>query len=144
MYTLDVMVKTLFIDNSSQISIHLFRSIFASFSAFLFDFLILAGLVELLTLHYLAASAAGFVAGVSISYVLSVNWIFKTRSLKNKQLEYTLFLTIGAIGLGLNAVSMYILVEAFALHYLFARVIAGSAIFLFNFFTRRIVLFRQT
>ena len=54
----------------------LLKTIVASQAAFWLDFGILALLTEAAGLHYLASAAIAFLAGTTVSYVLSIVWVF--------------------------------------------------------------------
>ena len=137
------MLKLLFIGRAEIPAIHLLRSIQVSLAATLLDFSLLALLVENLRMHYLAAASVSFAAGSTLSYYLSVNWVFATRSISRRHLEYLIFVGIGGAGLLLNAAIMFILVEKAQQHYLIAKAISGAMVFLINFIARRSILFSK-
>ena len=77
------------------------------------DFWVTAIFMKVFTFHYgyIPASSIGFLAGVVLSYLLSVKWIFTVRSVSSRRLEFFLFLLIGVIGLVLHAWLLYVFVE---------------------------------
>ncbi len=118
------------------------RATMASGFAFSVDFGILTFLVEVVHLHYLVSAAAGFVVGTTITYLLSIFWIFPRRKLANQQIEYGLYVGIGVVGIGLNLLLMWILTDLIGLFYMLSRIIAGSTVFFWNFLSRKHLLFR--
>jgi putative flippase GtrA len=136
------MFRDLFVNKSDRISVHLLRSVFSSNLAFAVDFGILVLLTEAAGLHYLVSNLAAFITGTTISYLLSVLWVFSRRSLASRHAEYWIFILIGAAGVGLNEALIWAVTEHAGAHYLLSKVIAGCSVFFFNFFTRRRVLFR--
>src|SRR5271168_4829516 len=53
---------------------------------------------------YLAAGTASFLAGLVVTYALSVTLVFKYRRLKDPRREFASFAAIGAVGLAINIV----------------------------------------
>jgi len=136
------MLQKLFLKKSDRIFIHLLRSIFSSNIAFSVDFGILVLLTEVFHIHYLISAGVGFITGTSVSYVLSIYWVFSRRRLQNARLEYWVFILIGLTGAGFNELFLWFFTEHLHVYYLFSKIISGSTVFFFNFFTRKYVLFR--
>jgi putative flippase GtrA len=120
----------------------LLKTVVASQAAFWLDFGILALLTEAAGLHYLASAAIAFLAGTTVSYVLSVVWVFDTRRVASKAAEYALFVLVGAVGLALNEGLLWVFTETLGLHYLVSKVVAATLIFGWNFAARKVLLFR--
>jgi putative flippase GtrA len=116
---------------------------FGSF-AFIVDFGTLVLLTEYAGVHYLTAAAIGFVAGLTAIYFLSVSLIFRWRTYDDRALEFGFFAVCGIVGLGLNQALMYLLTDAAALHYIAAKVITAAIVLIWNFGSRKFLLFRQT
>lgn len=113
----------------------------ASGCALLVDMTILWLLVHFLSLGYLTAATISFLAGAVVAYELSVKLAFKQHRLRDRRAELTTFVAIGAVGLMINAVVMFIMVNFFDLHYLVAKGIAAGFTFTCNFVARRQILF---
>lgn len=109
--------------------------------AFLVDGAVLAGMVELLGVHYLVGATAGFIVGAFVNYWLSVHWVFSERALSNQGLELGLFILIGLIGLGLNDVLMWLFTDWIGLYYLLSKIMSAALVFIYNFVVRRLLLF---
>jgi putative flippase GtrA len=108
------------------------------------DFAILYLLVEAAGLHYLLAATCSFTAGAVVAYFLSARLVFRYRRLANdRRLEFLIFTGIGVIGLAINGVAMFILVEVLGLQYLMAKAAASLVTFSANFVARRWALFSQ-
>jgi putative flippase GtrA len=134
--------QKLLVLKSDHTVIHLMRSILASNISFALDFSILVILTEVVHLHYLISNGIGFMAGTSLNYTLCIFWVFSKRSIKNRNLEYWLFILIGISGVGLNELFIWFFTEQLAIYYLISKIIAGSTVFFYNFFTRKYLLFR--
>ena len=113
----------------------------ASAIAFGVDFAILFVLVHFFRWWYLAAATVSFSAGVGVAYIISVGLVFKERRLQDRRLEFATFTAIGAIGLAINASTMFVAVRYFGLNYLIAKGVAAGFTFLTNFIVRRQFLF---
>jgi len=136
------LLKNLLVKKSDQISVSLLRSIPSSNISFALDFGILVFLTEVIGLHYLLSNGIGFMVGTTLNYLLCIFWVFSRRSISNRHLEYWLFIVIGASGVGLNELFIWIFTEKLSIYYLYSKILAGSTVFFYNFFTRRYLLFR--
>jgi putative flippase GtrA len=104
------------------------------------DYSLLVTLTEYMALHYMASSAIGFSAGVSLAYVLSIRFVFEQRRLEGS-LEFVSFVAIGVLGLLLNQVFLWCLVTFSSLSYALAKAPTAVIVFVFNFSARRSFLF---
>jgi putative flippase GtrA len=134
--------QKLLVLKSDRTVIHLIRSILASNISFALDFSILVILTEAVHLYYLISNGIGFMMGTSLNYTLCIFWVFSKRSIKNRNLEYWFFIFIGISGVGLNELFIWFFTEQLAIYYLISKIIAGSTVFFYNFFTRKYLLFR--
>lgn len=105
------------------------------------DFAILFILVHYFSWWYLAAATVSFSFGVLVAYTLSITVVFKRRRLKDRRLEFAAFASIGAVGIGINAIVMWLLVKYLGFYYLIAKCGAAGVTFLWNFLSRRQLLF---
>ena len=135
-------LKALFVGKTDHTFIHLLRSILSSSLGFSIDFGLLAFFVEILQVYYLIAASMSFAAGTTMTYILSVRWIFSRRKVRDRRLEYLLFTAVGVIGLLLNAVLLWLFTESAGVHYLLSKIIAASMVFFWNFVARKLLLFR--
>ena len=105
------------------------------------DYGLMVALTEWAGLNYLVSAAAGFGAGLLVNYGLSVTLVFSQRRLASRRLEFVGFFLIGMVGLGLNELLMKTFVEMLHLDYRLAKIPAAAIGFVFNFGTRRVLLF---
>ena len=112
----------------------------ASIAALAVDYGLLVSLTEVGHLHYLLSAAIGFSAGLAVTYILSITFVFRERRY-SRGAELAGFLAIGLIGLGLNELLLKGMVEGLGLHYTWAKIPAAGISFMFNFITRRLLLF---
>jgi putative flippase GtrA len=109
--------------------------------AFGVDFATLALLVSVCGVPYLLAAAVAFVVGTALMYWAATRHIFEFRRVTDPRKEFSVFLGIGAAGLAINLVVIYVAVEMFGLHYLVGKIGSGALTFVLNFVLRRLLLF---
>ena len=132
----------LFKEETENTLIQLFRYGFVGGAAFLVDYGVLVLLTEVFGMHYLLSATISFILGLVTNYLLSVVWVFNNRTLGNRWAEFTVFAIIGVIGLGLNALIMYVCTDKMGIHYMISKIISTVIVFFWNFFARKIVLFK--
>jgi len=114
-----------------------------SFLSFCVDFGLLALLTEAGRLFYLVSAGISFLAGTTVSYLLSILWVFDVRRFSSRGLEYLVFVLVGMIGLALNEALLWLFTEPLGIHYLLSKIIAATIIFFWNFAARKRILFQQ-
>jgi putative flippase GtrA len=121
----------------------LFRYALVGGAAFAADIATLVGLTELAGWHYLTAAAVGFGVGVATNYALSVLWVFNERMVRNRLAEFVVFLGLGVFGLGVNELTLYLLTGLASVHYAASKVVATGLTFVWNFASRKLLLFTR-
>ncbi|BBI99785.1 hypothetical protein FGKAn22_14780 [Ferrigenium kumadai] len=86
-------------------------------------------------MYPVAASIIGSVAGALVNYLLSHHWVFHSQRRHSETLSK--FLTIGGLGMMLNAAIMYVLVTIAGMHYFLAQVAATGIVLFWNFLGNR-------
>jgi len=108
--------------------------------ALLVDVGLLLGFVSL-GFHYVLAATLAFLCGVVIVYFGSIYWVFPKRSVTDERKEMFTFFIIGLIGLLLTDGLLYVFVEWVDFSVILAKGSATIVVFLFNFITRKFLLF---
>ena len=108
-------------------------------TAFIIDYGIFTLLSQFIHIHYLIASIVSFSISVFYNYILSIKWIFNVRK-KQTSKEFIMFIFFSVIGLVLNSLIMYILVDLFYIHEMISKIIATGIVMIYNFITRKIFL----
>jgi putative flippase GtrA len=134
-------LKRLLLTKSDRTLIQLIRYGFVGGCAYAVDFGALYLLTDHLYIHYLISAAIGFVLGLVTNYILSVVWVFHTRSVIDRKKEFLIFAVIGAVGLGFNEIFIWFFTETAGLHYLVSKLISTVFVFFWNFYARKKVLF---
>jgi putative flippase GtrA len=132
----------LFIDQTDNTFVQLFRYTFVGGTAFIVDFGLLFVLTDFVNIHYLISAAISFLLGLATNYWLSIIWVFNKRILTNKSLEFGIFAFIGIMGLGFNELFIWFFTEYVHFHYLLSKIVSTVFVFLWNFIVRKFILFR--
>jgi len=114
----------------------------AAFLGFAADYAALLLLKEVCNLHYLAAVPIAFVVGIAANYLVGVLFVFR-RGSWSMQMELALFLAISLMALAVTEGSMYALTDLLRLDYRISRVLSGVVTYVFNFLSRRWILYRH-
>jgi putative flippase GtrA len=123
------------------LAVQFLRYLVAGGIAFLADFGTLALLTSGCGWHYLQSAAVAFMIGMAVTYVLSVTWVFKVRSVKSQHVELLLFVLIGLAGLGITQLLLWTLTDGLGLFYLHAKLITAAVVLVWNFVARKLLLF---
>lgn len=131
------------VGSTNNILIQLFRYLWVGGVAFFVDYGSLYILTEFANFDYLLSAAFGFVLGLAVNYMLSILWVFPNSRLNNKMAEFTVFASIGLVGLLLNEIIMYLCCELLNFHYMISKLCSTGIVFFWNFFGRKIILFTK-
>ena len=106
----------MFRGNTNLIVVQFFRYFCSGGLAFLVDKTLFV-VTHYYTLHLNKywATSVGFVAGIIITYLLSIFWVFDERRMKNTIVEVLIFVVIGIVGLGLMNLFMWIFADKMAI-----------------------------
>lgn len=144
-------LSTLMVERTNSIYTQAFRFVIFGFIAMAVDFGALSVSLMLLHITHQMAVAIGFLFGLTTIYILSIKWVFASRSMENKLLEFVTFAIIGVIGLGLTEWIVTAGVNHFAVDprhpahrvVLGSKVVATVVVAFWNFTSRRVILFRE-
>ncbi len=114
----------------------------ASAIALLADIGLLLALTHYASWDYRPASAASFIAGASIAYVLSVKFVFHAHRLRSRSLELSGFIALGLVGVAINMVVLFVVHGKLGIDLILAKGLAAGCTFLTNFALRKQLLFR--
>lgn len=134
----------LFKDKTDSTLIQLFRYGFVGGFAFIVDYGTLYVLTEFFGVHYLLSATIAFLFGLVVNYLLSIAWVFDSHKSESRWTEFMVFAIIGIVGLGLNALIMYLFTDVICIHYLVSKLVSTVMVFFWNFFARKIILFKTT
>lgn len=96
-------------------------------------------LKELLHIEVLLASMISFCVSVTVNYILSMAFVFKSKT-ENKLKEFIVFVLLSVGGLCLNQIILWIGVKFTTVYYLAIKLFAMVIVPIYNFITRKIFL----
>ena len=117
----------------------LFKFGIVGFIAFFIDYGILYFLTDIVGIHYLISSTISFSVSVIFNYVASTKFVFDVGH-KQTYKDVILFIVLSVIGLGINALLMYVGVDILHISYLIVKIGATAVVMVFNFITRKIFI----
>lgn len=110
--------------------------------AFFADASILYCLTEFAGWHYLVSNTAGFSAGLIVSYLLNIWWVFADRKYQFRIMaEFPIFFAIVASGYLINQLVLWTFVEFVNIDYIVGKVFATAFVMAFNFVAKKFLLF---
>lgn len=112
---------------------------FAGIAA-LVDLGLLFSLTEFIGFHYLISAALSYTCGMITNYSLNKVFTFKNKNKKIVQ-QFGLFVFVALIGLGLNQLILWLLVEFVGLWYMLAKLISISIVMFWNFYGHKKITF---
>lgn len=105
--------------------------------AFVIDYVLLYLCTEFLHIHYLISSIISFTVSVIFNYILSIKWVFDVKK-KQDVKDFVIFIILSVIGLGINSLIMYVMVEKFGVYYMLSKIVSTVVVMVYNFITRKI------
>ena len=128
---------------SERIPIQAIKYGMAAFGGFVADYVVLLALKEWAGLHYLAAVPLAFLAGIAVNYIIGIWFVFQRGRLSLGK-ELLLFVAISLFALAITEVSMFLLTDLMHVDYRISRLLSGVVTYLFNFFSRRLFIYRAS
>lgn len=109
--------------------------------AFVCDASVLYVLTSYVGMHYLLSSVCSFAVGVTITYLLSILWVFDHRRMRSRGVELAVFVLINLVGLGLTQLLMWTLTDLCGLFYMLSKVATTVLVTGWNFVAKKYILF---
>jgi putative flippase GtrA len=100
---------------------------------------VLVTLKELLHIDVLLSSAISFCVSVTVNYLLSMTFVFKSKK-QSKVKEFIIFVFLSIGGLCLNQFILWIGTKYTSVYYLTVKFLAMVIVPIYNFLTRKIFL----
>jgi len=140
-YTLEEIGKKLLSERSKNHKIEFIQSSAIGIAATCVEVLMIFIFTEYLKIKPVHSAALSYVVYSTIVYIISVKFIFHHRIYKNIFVEYLIFFVVGIIGMFLYTFFITIFINQLHLHYLLASIISGPLVYVWNFFSRKYILF---
>ncbi|MBI4120931.1 MAG: glycosyltransferase [Parcubacteria group bacterium] len=100
----------------------------SGFSAGVVHLGLLYVLVNTFGYHYIFASTVAVGVAIVVSFALQKFWTFKNENLESAPVQFFYYAIIATVDIILNGAFMYVLVEAFEMHYMVAQILVIGAI----------------
>lgn len=127
-------------DKKSSLLRQIIRFAFVGGSAFVIDYGIMIFLTEVFGINYLISSAVSFTVSVIYNYILSVKWVFDVSGNRSQTQDFSVFIVLSIIGLGINQFIMWLAVDVLGIFYMISKIGATAIVMVYNFITRKIFL----
>jgi putative flippase GtrA len=124
----------------NNLTLFYYYVIFASIAT-LVDLSLLYSLTELGNMWYFHSAIIGYSAGMIVNYVLNKYFNFKNYS-KRIVSQFGIFTAVAMVGLGLNQLIIYLLVEFADVWYMAAKIIAIGIVMFWSFFGHKQLTFK--
>lgn len=108
--------------------------------AFIIDFGVMVFLTEVFAVPYLISTTIAFAVSVIFNYVASMRYVFVRKDDMSRRREFIIFVLLSVIGLVLNDVFMWLLVDFFFIDYRISKIITTVLVAIWNFVSRKIFL----
>lgn len=106
----------------------------------LLDFFILYILAEYGGVNYLVSSIFSFLVGVVLNYFLCIYWIFRVRLINSRPLEFSLYVVISLVGLGINTFIIWLFTACWGIYFMLSKLFASCVTYFWNFLARKFLL----
>ncbi len=110
------------------------------FSGLIVDFGITYVCKELLKIQKYISNSIGFTAAASSNYVLNRIWTFQSKD-PEIMIEYSEFLIISLIGLGINNFILWLIITKFKLNFYLSKLFAIGVVTVWNFLANYFITF---
>jgi putative flippase GtrA len=90
---------------------------------------------------YLRVGIVSFILATLVNYWLSIRFVFVSGQRFRRRWELTMVFLVSAVGLGFNSAVLWACVEGLHAELLAAKVVATAAVFFWNYFARRVLIF---
>ena len=136
-------LKGLLLEPTEDSFLQFFRYIFVGGASFVTDYVLLHIITEA-GIHYLISGIISFIAGLCVNYALSKLLVFSKKTTgAEKAKEFSVFAIIAVLGLGLTELLMWIFTEKLGWYYMISKAIAAIIVLFWNFFMKKILLYRK-
>lgn len=136
-------IKGLFFEKTENTFLQFFRYLFVGGTSFVADYVLLHIITEW-GIHYLISGAFSFLFGVLVNYLMSKWLVFSEKTEgKERTKEVAVFFVVALAGLGWTELLMWIFTEKLRWYYMLSKAVAAVLVLFWNFFMKKILLYRK-
>lgn len=99
--------------------------------------------VKMLKMDWFTVAVFSFLVATAVNYLLSIRYVFKSGVRFRQRSEIPLVFLVSGIGLSINQSVLWLLIESAELDEMVAKVLATSAVFLWNYTLRSRFIFKK-
>lgn len=116
-----------------------FRFLAVGGGCFLLEYVLLYTLTEYAGLDPLVSAPIAFTISLIVNYILCVYVVFHAE--KQTGMQMFLFIFTSLLGLGINQAVMWFFIDIIGLWYMFSKIIASAIVMVWNYITKRYILY---
>ena len=105
--------------------------------AFVIDYGLMVVLTELFGVEYLLSATISFTVSVVFNYLASMRYVFTHKEGLSRRREFTIFVVLSVVGLGINDLLMFLGTSLAGISYLITKIFATAVVMVYNFVTRK-------
>ena len=135
--------KGLLTEPTEDSFLQFFRYIFVGGASFVTDY-VLFHLITEAGIYYLVSGVISFIAGLCVNYALSKLLVFSKKTIgAERAKEFSVFAIIAVLGLIITEILMWAFTEKLGWYYMISKAIAAIIVLFWNFFMKKILLYRK-
>ena len=108
--------------------------------ATMIQYIIFIAFVELTSIKIVVASALGYGISSIFNYIMNYHYTFLSDA--KHQIAAVKFTIVALVGLSLNSLLMYVLVELLSMHYIISQILVTGILLVVNFFAHKLWTFQ--
>ena len=136
-------IKGLLLEPTEDSFLQFFRYIFVGGASFVTDYVLLYIITEI-GVNYLVSGVISFIAGLCVNYALTKLLVFSKKTTgAEKAKEFSVFAIIAVLGLFLTELLMWLFTEKLSWYYMISKAIAAIIVLFWNFFMKKILLYKK-
>lgn len=106
----------------------------------LLDYGLMLFFKEVCGIHYLVSSTLSYGISLVFNYLASMKYVFHGKEEVSKVREFVIFTVLCLVGMGLNQLILWLIVEFAGIDYRISKVLATIVVMVWNFVTRKLFL----
>jgi putative flippase GtrA len=111
--------------------------------SFAFDYGLFFVLFHYFGVQYLVASTISFSLSLVLNYFLTLKFVFEAKQGRNVAVEFTVYVGLNIIALGLNQLILFLTVAGLGASPLVGKLVATAVVLVYNFISRKLLIERS-
>jgi putative flippase GtrA len=111
--------------------------------SFAFDYGLFFVLFQYFGVQYLVASTISFSLSLVLNYFLTLKFVFEGKQGRNVAKEFSIYIGLNIIALGLNQAILFLAVDALGASPLIGKLVATAVVLVYNFISRKLLIERS-